>query len=66
MKKIFALISIVALLTACGGAQQDAEQCVDSTKTVVADTAAVKVDTSAVKADTSKTKEAVKPVEKKK
>jgi hypothetical protein len=64
MKKIFALISIVALLTACGGAQQDATTAVDSTAVVKVDSTTVK-DTAAVKVDSSKVK-TEKPVEKKK
>lgn len=64
MKKIFALISIVAFLTACGGAQQDAVPTSDSTAVVKVDSTTVK-DTAAVKVDSSKAK-TEKPVEKKK
>ena len=55
MKQLFAILTAVVLLSACGNSNTEkCENCADST-TVVADTAAT-VDTTAVAVDTTATK----------
>jgi len=55
MKKIFALITVIAFLTACGGArQEEVLQNEDSIETALVDSATVKIDTAVASIDTTK------------